>query len=143
MNTVINRPETTLRKVTGLDFGYIRQLPVQLTHPSAGALQLKQLRMMMQVSDHALLLAEQDDRVTAFLAWQYLKPCLLIKHLAIDRFALNNGLAAEMEQQAVACAKQQGCAAVIVRAAQLNSSALQFYRELGYRLDGHTLIKDL
>lgn len=135
--------DCTIRKVTGLDFGPVRQLPVQLCQHSAAALQLKQLRMMMQVSDHDLLLLECDERIAGFMALQHIKPFLLIKYLAIDRLARQLETVVQLEQHATDRANQLGCVALIVKASQLTGTSLGFFHDLGYRLDGHTLIKAL
>ncbi len=149
MSSVLNFPASAIRKVTGLDFGYIRKLPVQLTQPPAGSLLLKQLRMMMQVPDHELAVADHEKHIAGFIALQY-SPSrdsgvrfLVIRFLAVDRFALTRGIAAELEQHACLTAAATGCKAVLVRAASLNRPALLFYQERGYRLDGDTLIKNL
>jgi N-acetylglutamate synthase-like GNAT family acetyltransferase len=149
MRLVTHFPDTGLRKATGLDFGAIRQLPVQLTQPAASSLPLKQLRMMLQVPDYELTVLQVGHRIAAFMALQH-SPSpdsamrfLVIKYLAIDRFALTRGAAAEMEQHASQTAATSGCAAVLVSAAALTSPALKFYQEQGFRLDGNTLIKEL
>ncbi|HEY4150738.1 MAG TPA: hypothetical protein VGM41_17490 [Chitinophagaceae bacterium] len=145
MNQVID--PINIRKATSLDIAYIRKLPVQLTHPSAERLLPKQLRMMMQVPDHELRVIRQEQRVAAFLAIQFVPArdsamrFLLIRHLAVDRFALDRGSAAEMEEYATEIASEIACPAVLVRGASLSGSAMKFYRERGYVEEGSVLIK--
>lgn len=143
----IQMTDTGIRKATGLDFAYIRKLPVQLTCPSAESLLLKQLRLMMQASDYELSVLEREKRIAAFMALQYVPArdsamrFLLIKYLALDRFALARGSAAEMEEHATDLAATAGCPAVLVRDAALSSIAFKFYKERGYVQEGGVLIK--
>jgi hypothetical protein len=69
MRLVTHFPDTGLRKATGLDFGAIRQLPVQLTQPAASSLLLKQLRMMLQVPEYELTVLQVGQRIAAL--WPY------------------------------------------------------------------------
>ena len=139
--------DTSIRKATRLDFAYIRKLPVQLTCPSAESLLLKQLRLMMQASDYELAVLEQEMRIAAFIALQYVPArdsamrFLVIKYLALDRFALARGSAAEMEEHATRAAATAGCPAILVRGAALSGVALKFYKDRCYVPEGGALIK--
>jgi len=145
MNQVIEH--TGIRKATSMDFAPIRKLPVQLTHPSAELLLLKQLRMLMQAPEFEIRVMEHNRHVAAFIALQYVPAAdsamrfLLIKYLAVDRFALARGNAADMEAYAVETATGAGCPAILVRLAMLSGTALKFYSERGYVREGSALIK--
>ena len=140
---------TSIRKISANDFRLVRLLPLQLTQLPACALRLKQLRMMGQVSDHELFIRENLGGISAFMALQFTPDresrirFLLIKYFAVDRFALGNSAAADMEEKATSIAREAGCTALLVRANALNTAALSFYRERGYVLNGQALIKKI
>ena len=138
-----------IRKLTALDFGPIRQLPVQLTGSATPALQLKKLRLMMNDANIRMFVEESGKKVNAFLALQFMPSAdcalnfLLITHFSVDRFAVRQGAALAVEEQVVCLAKENRSAAILVRSDKLGTAALRFYQQRGYTVSADILMKKL
>jgi hypothetical protein len=138
-----------IRKMTANDIGLIRKLPVQLAHPAVTTLIPRKLRVLLQDRNFRMVIAEHERKVTAFAALCF-SPSrdssinfLVINYFATDRFAMSQGVAAELEAQATELARSNGSAGVLVGSDKLGRAALGFYKDRGYVLNGNTLIKEL
>ena len=138
-----------IRKATHNDFSVIRTLTVQLTQRAATALQPKHFRVLYQEANVRLLVNEGTHTVCAFMALRFipaLDSCiryLVIVHLALDKQALKQGIAAELEAHAANIASLLECNGLLVQADKLPAPAARFYRERGYKMESGTLIKKL
>ena len=138
-----------IRKVTALDFGYLRRLPVQLLQPASSTLLPKKLRQMMNDPNVRLLVFDADKKITAFIALAFSPSLdsvirfLVITHFATDRFGDRLGIAAEMEAYAVSLATENRATAVLVNNEGSRDSARKFFEQMGYAVTGEALIKTL
>lgn len=138
-----------IRKATHNDFATIRTLPVQMTTRPVTSLQPKHFRVLFQENNVRLLVNEGLHAVSGFISLRFMPALdsgvrfLVIVHLSLDRHALRQGIAAELEAQAASVAKEHHCAALLVQAKKLPPSTISFYRDRGYCLDNETLIKKI
>ena len=139
-----------IRKMTCVDIRQIRKLPVQLAHPATAVLPPRKLRHLMYDRNYRLLVCERDEQVAAFAGLNFRAPSgesgyhfLVMDWFAVDRFAFQDGLAAEIEAHATAIAKEKAAVAILVGYDGLPAKAKKFYAAQGYILNGNTLIKEL
>jgi GNAT superfamily N-acetyltransferase len=138
-----------IRKANFKDFATIRKLPVQLTPRPVTRLLPKHFRVLAQEAGVRLLVFEGTHAVSAFMALRFMPAMdsairfMVIVHLGLDRHAMRQGIAAEMEEQAAAIALEHRCAALLVQARALPVTAMYFFRERGYELETETLMKKL
>src|SRR5437588_3231826 len=138
-----------IRQASNNDFPYIRKLPVQLTSRPVTSLLPKHSRVLIQEADVRLLVFEGTHAVSAFMALRFMPAIdsairfLVIIHLGLDRHAVRQGIAEQLEAHAADIADKHHCAALLVKAKNLSAEVIRFYHGQGYVLKTETLMKKI
>lgn len=130
-----------ISRASAHDFYHVRRLPIQLCHPATSKLSLKQLRMMKQLAEFELVVQRDEEGIRSFMALHRRPGMLQVKYFAVDRFALPDGSAGEMEVFACLRAEELHLRAIAIDAKRLQPAAIFFYRSRDYQLDGLVLTK--
>lgn len=140
---------TAIRIATERDLEKIRKLPRHLTIAKASNLLPKLFRDLLEDQNRYLMVWQEDKEIKAFLNVAFRPSAdshvkfLVLDQFSIDRFAIRQGIAEQLESEATRIAKEHKAVAIILGAARISEENLAFYQALGYTLNGESLSKKL
>ena len=127
-----------VRRAAGPDAARLAELSTALGYPMITAEAAQRLAEIARHPDHAILVAEADDRVEGWI--QVSLPRIFetprqaeIAGLIVDESARSGGIGRQLVAAAETWAHEQGCRAIRVRSNVIRERAHAFYEREGFR----------
>ncbi|HEY2798537.1 MAG TPA: GNAT family N-acetyltransferase [Thermoanaerobaculia bacterium] len=129
--------DVTVRPARGEDRDDLARLSTQLGYPMTAERASERLAGLTGHSDHALLVAESEGRLSGWLQVSLPRifesaPQAEIAGLVVDEDHRGRGIGPELLRAAEEWARQRGCAVIRVRSNVVRERAHGFYRREGY-----------